>query len=125
MSDSSSNSREVWVEATDGQLLCALINGDLGTLIYLRKSGDAGFTSRNPDYAGPTDEKVKYKLENGQADYYPRSWAYPIEVVEKALEFFRVEQSPPPFINWHNDSGDGKSIARAAPRHVDRSARSR
>jgi hypothetical protein len=109
----SSPFRDETVESANGAVLYALINGDLGWLMYLRESGDAGFSSRNPDYSGPPDEMVEYRLDNGQHDHYPRAWAYPIDAIERALDHFRVHGQPPPFITWHNDSGDGTSISRA------------
>jgi Immunity protein Imm1 len=104
--------REVWVNTEDGQTLCALINGDLGWLMYLRESGDAGFSSRNPEFTGPEDEIVEYYLSNGQRDEYPRAWALPVADVERALDYFRRTHEPPPFIVWHNDSGDGVQLGR-------------
>jgi len=116
--------REVWVEAPNGGLLCALINSDVGGwLMYLREPGDAGFSSRNPEYSGPPSEKVMYKLNNGQIDDYPRAWAYPVAIVERALEHFRLTGSPPLFIKWHNDSDDGETIPPRWPRHVERFGR--
>lgn len=109
--------REIWIESPRGRLLCALINSEVGgCLIYLRAPGDAGFSSRNPDYSGPRHETVKYKLANGQVDHYPRAWAYPVAVVERAVEHFRVTGFPPTFIAWNNDSGDGESIDAHEPR---------
>ena len=108
--------REVWLESPDGQSLCALINGDVGWLMYLREEGDAGFSSRNPDYDGPEDVMVEYYLSNGQRDVYPRAWAYPTTVVERGLDYFRQHNAPPPFISWHNDSEDGTVITGAGER---------
>jgi hypothetical protein len=105
--------REIWIESPNGSSLCALINGDLGWLMFLRASGDAGFSSRNPDYAGPSDAKITYVLSNGQADSYPAAWALPVATVEQALFFFRRHGSPPSFIAWHNDTNDGSSIPQA------------
>ena len=105
--------REVWLESPDGKSLCALINGDVGWLMYLRENGDAGFSSRNPGYAGPPDEMVEYCLSNGQRDLYPRGWAYPTPVIERAMEYFREHGEPPPFISWYNDSEDGTTIGGA------------
>ena len=103
---------ELWVELPDGQSMCALINGDRGWLMYLRHGdGDAGFSSRNPDYAGPPDAMIEYQLSNGQHDLYPASWAYPIAQIREGLEYFRQYQRPPSFITWHNDSGDGAVIS--------------
>jgi len=99
--------REIWEEAANGQSLCALINGDVGWMMYMRANGDPGFSSRNPAFSGPEDEMIEYRLNNGQIDKYPASWAYPVEVVESALAFFRERNAPPLFIHWHNDSGDG------------------
>jgi Immunity protein Imm1 len=105
--------REVWVDASDGQALCALINGDVGWLMYLRRKGDPGFSSRNPEYAGPGNATIDYILSNGQRDEYPASWALPILEVERALEYFRDHNRPAPFVTWHNDSEDGASIPSA------------
>lgn len=105
---------EVWVELPDGQAMCALINGDLGWLVYLRESGDVVFSSRNPEYTGPPDAVVEYQLSNGQCDVYPASWALPVVEVRRAIEFFEREHRPPPFIHWHNDSGDGTVLTGPA-----------
>ena len=113
MGENVSPFREVWLESPDGQLLCALINGDVGWLMYLREAGDAGFSSRNPDYDGPADAMVEYRLSNGQHDLYPRAWAYPTDVIERGLEHFRQHNTPPPFIAWNNDSEDGTAIGGA------------
>ena len=104
---------EIWVETADGRSLCGLISGGLGWLMYLRGSGDAGFSSRNPAYSGPADAMLGYRLDNGQVDEYPLEWALPVEQVQQALEYFRHEQKPPPFVVWHNDSGDGADIGAA------------
>lgn len=104
---------EIWVELPDGQTLCALINGDAGWLMYLRGDEDAGFSSRNPHYSGPPDAVIEYCLSNGQVDEYPAAWALPVAEVRRALEFFRQEHRPPPFITWHNDSGDGAVVGTA------------
>ena len=99
--------REIWVDGPYGQMVCALINGEAGCLMYLRESGDAGFSSRNPGYVGAAEAVIPYVLSNGQEDKYPAAWAYPVATVEKAIEYFRTHGIPPPFISWHNDSGDG------------------
>lgn len=101
--------QEIWEEGPHGQLLCALVAGSVGWLMYLREAGDAGFSSRNPAYAGAADTSIDYVLSNGQVDSYPASWAYPAEVVMQALDYFRTEGRPPAFIGWHNDAGDGEA----------------
>lgn len=93
---------EIWVEAGE-QRLCALINGDLGWLMYVPKEGDSGFSSRNPAYAGPANATVEYCLSNGQRDFHPAAWAYPVDVVRSALDYFEREEKRPPFIAWHAD----------------------
>jgi hypothetical protein len=105
---------EIWVETTDGQIMCALINDQLGWLMYLRESGDAGFSSRNPNYAGPPDATLDYFLSNGQRDEYPLAWALPISQIRQAIEYFRNEQKPPPFVAWHNDSQDGTKLGASS-----------
>ena len=105
---------EVWVNLPDGQAMCALINGEVGWLMYMRKDGDAGFSSLNPRFSG-ADSKLEFQLENGQRDFYPSSWTLPISTtVRAALEHFRSTGRPPQFVSWHNDSGDGEAIEGAA-----------
>ncbi|WP_436128991.1 Imm1 family immunity protein [Acidovorax sp. LjRoot117] len=99
--------REIWIEGPTGQILCALINGEVGWLMYLREPGDAGFSSRNPAYAGPQQEFISFVRSNGQLDEYPAAWTYPVAKVELALEHFRMHGSAPTFITWHDDSGGG------------------
>ncbi len=88
---------------TSSAILCALINGDLGWLMYLREEGDSGFSSRNPNYVGPLDAQIEYRLNNGQRDLYPASWALPLKEVRRAIEYFKLEHQRPPFIVWHED----------------------
>ncbi len=107
--------QEIWLEAPDGQVLAALVNGERGWLMYLRHPGDTGFSSRNPHYAGPAAATVEYILSNGQRDTYPAAWALPRAEVERALAWFRERHLPPPFITWHNDSGDGAAISAPLP----------
>jgi len=105
--------KELWYTGPNGQLLCALINGEIGWLMYLREPGDAGFSSRNPSYTGSTDASIDYVLSNGQVDSYPAAWAYPIEIVMQAIDYFRSEGLPASFISWHNDSNDKEEPPRA------------
>jgi hypothetical protein len=99
--------QELWIYGPYQQSLCALINGDVGWLMYLREPGDAGFSSRNPNYNGPEDAFIDYVLSNGQRDQYPASWALPLSIVMRAIEQFQSSGLPPDFIVWHNESGDG------------------
>jgi hypothetical protein len=94
--------RELWVRVGD-KALSALINGDRGWLIYFEAEEDPGFSSRNPAYDGPADALIEYYLDNGQRDEYPASWAYSLDEVMRALEYFRREGKRPTFIEWHRD----------------------
>src|SRR5580693_3722447 len=93
----------VCLESPDGQHLHALINDDRGWLMYLREGGDSGSSSRNPAYDGPVDAEIEYRLDNGQHDFYPASWALPIAEVRRALEYFERQHKRPPFVAWHED----------------------
>ena len=45
---------EVWLQHTAGwPAIAALINGEAAWLMYVRHEGDAVFSTRNPEYAGP------------------------------------------------------------------------
>ena len=85
----------------------------MGWLMYLRKNGDAGFSTRNPHYSGDPNAVLDYRLDNGQHDQYPASWALPIAEVQRAMEHFITNAGPPTWLTWHNDSGDGAVIGRA------------
>ena len=103
--------KEIWVYTEDDeQAMMALINGDFGWLMYLREEGDAGFSSRNPEYTGSDDETMEFYLSNGQLDEYPLAWVLPIDQVKRALDYFEKHHKPPKFITWHNDSNDGTSL---------------
>jgi hypothetical protein len=97
----------------DGQIMCALINGETGWLMYLRYAGDPGFSSRNPSYAGPPEAMQEYCLNNGQLDEYPLAWALPTSEIFRALDYFKIEKRPAPWIAWHNDSEDGTVLGPA------------
>ena len=110
MSNQEPEFAEEWINLPDGQAMCALIHGEVGWLMYLRGHGDAGFSSRNPAYAGSPDAQVEYQLGNGQRDLYPAAWALPVAEVQRALAYFTHERQPPPFVVWNNDSGNGTAI---------------
>ncbi len=95
---------EVWAQRPEGSALCALVNGQLGWLMFLREPGDAGFSSRNPSYTGPADATVEYQLENGQEDLYPASWAVELGDLVNALRSFLQTGVRPSGITWHDDS---------------------
>ena len=87
--------------------LTALVNGDVGWLMYLRYDGDAGFSSRNPDYNGDPSATVSYRLSNGQVDQYPAAWTYSRQVIFETMRTFAREGRVPASVAWFNDSGDG------------------
>lgn len=95
---------ELWVNLSDGRAMCALIHGDFGWLMVLGKDGEAGFSSRNPEYSGSPNAEIEYRLSNGQRDRYPASWALPLTEVKRALEFFEQHGRLPGWIVWHDDT---------------------
>ena len=99
---------EVWVDHDPFPALCALLNGDKGWLMWIRYDGDAGFSSRNPAYAGPSGAQVEYMLGNGQIDRYPPACAYPRGHVCAALQSFAHTRRVPG-VSWFNDSEDGSA----------------
>jgi hypothetical protein len=88
--------------------LCVLIADDDGWLMCLRYDGDAGFSSRNPDYRGDAEESLEFELGNGQVDEYPAAWCYPRARVLAAVLHFAETGRVPADISWDNDSGDGR-----------------
>jgi len=97
---------EVVLWHQDDRSLFVLTNRDLAWLMYLRFNGDAGFSSRNPNYAGDSKATIRYRLSNGQVDEYPASWAICKEDVFKAVEHFYLVGEKAPWIEWHDASRD-------------------
>src|SRR5215471_20798107 len=114
--------REIWVSMdAGGPSLCALMNTNVGWLMYLRHDdGDPGFSSRNPTYNesepmlgglaydglfnGEHVPVIAYRLSNGQGDEYPARWALLEPDIMRAMEFFvGHEGRRPPFVQWHDD----------------------
>jgi len=95
---------EVWMQHTGNwPAICALINGEAAWLMFLRSEGDAGFSTRNPDYAGPPKAVIEYYLANGQRDEYPASWNITTSEALRALEYFLQEEVMAPWLHWHED----------------------
>jgi hypothetical protein len=94
--------KEIWLQGPSKQSICALINGNVGWLMYLRFEGDAGYSSRNP--LETSEENIEYILSNGQRDEYPKKWAYPIDTLKAALFSFIDNGALPKQVEWHDDS---------------------
>jgi hypothetical protein len=96
---------EVWLEADeDWPSICALINGDAAWLMYIRHEGDAGFSTRNLQDAGPAKAMIEYYLTNGQRDEYPASWNITTTEALRALEHFLEKETMAPWLTWQDDS---------------------
>jgi hypothetical protein len=95
--------REIWEHKEDGRALCALIHGARGWLMHLKEPGDTGYSSRDLEYTGDPDAMMDFVLSNGQRDEYPVAWTLPLEVVERALAYFRETGERAPFVSWHPD----------------------
>lgn len=93
--------KEIWLRGAHGASLCALINGDMGWLMYLRPEGDPGFSSRNPDIT--SEESVEFLRSNGQMDFYPKSWTYPVDSLAEAMKSFIQDGRRPLQLQWHED----------------------
>ena len=94
--------KEIWIEGSEGSRMCALINNDIGWLMYLRHDGDAGYSTRNPEIE--SKEEIEFVLDNGQRDLYPRNWTYPISKLKLALLSFLANNQLPSQVSWHDDS---------------------
>ena len=94
--------KEIWIEGDKGQRICALINNDIGWLMYLRYEGDAGYSTRNPSIE--TKEEIEFVLDNGQREVYPKNWTYPLSILKSALLSFMNNSELPNQVSWHDDS---------------------
>ncbi len=94
--------KEIWLEGPEEQSICALINGNIGWLMYLRFSGDAGYSSRNQ--LETSDKNIEFYLSNGQCDGYPKKWTYPLDTLKEALFSFIDNGELPKQVEWYDDS---------------------
>ncbi|MCI9320218.1 MAG: hypothetical protein HFH05_09095 [Lachnospiraceae bacterium] len=99
--------KEIWVYSNetedDERAMCGLINGNWGWLNYYNEEGDAGLSSRNPNYTGTDDENMDFII-NGELAPFPLSYVLPAEQVMEALEYFEKYHKLPTFITWHDDN---------------------
>jgi hypothetical protein len=72
--------------------------------MYLRYEGDAGFSTRNPLYAGPEKAVIEYHLSNGQLDDYPAAWNITTAEAFRGLEFFFETESMASWLHWYDDT---------------------
>jgi hypothetical protein len=79
------------------------MNGEAAWLMFLRFEGDAGFSTRNPNYSGPHGGVIEYYLSNGQRDEYPASWNVSTDEALRALEYFGTEEKMAPWLQWHEE----------------------
>jgi hypothetical protein len=95
---------EVWLYSESGwPAICALVNNGSTWLMFLRHEGDSGFSTRNPEYAGPADAAIEYFLSNGQRDEYPAEWAIGTPEALRALEHFMETQEMAPWLQWREE----------------------
>ncbi len=96
---------EVWIHHTAGwPAVCALINGEAAWLMYMRYEGDAGFSTRNPQYTGPHKAMIEYYLSHGQCDEYPAAWNITTAEALRALEYFFDEKAMAPWLTWQDEN---------------------
>ena len=95
---------EAWLYAESGwPAVCALVNGEAAWLLFLRHDGDSGFSTRNPDFAGPNGAVIEYFLSNGQRDEYPAEWNITTAEAVRALEHFLEKEEMAPWLHWQED----------------------
>jgi hypothetical protein len=95
---------EVWlVPAQEWPTLGALVHGQGAWLTYIRHEGDAGFSTRNPNYEGPQEATLQFYLSNGQCDEYPASWSVTTAEAVRAMEYFFASLQRAPWLTWHED----------------------
>lgn len=94
---------EIWLEESDGPSIACFKNDDRCFLMYLRESGDSGFTTRSQENIENGENKIEFILSNGQRDEYPVSWTIPYSDGRKAIEYFYLHKDMLPELTWHED----------------------
>ncbi len=98
----SADRSEVWLNDSAGPALCVLKSGARAFLMYLRREGEVGLTSRSR--GDHVDGDLEFTLSNGQVDCFPSAWTVAFEDAARAAEHFWREAKPAPFVSWHDDS---------------------
>ena len=92
---------EIWLQGGERwPAICALVNNETAWLMFMRHEGDAGFSTTNPNYAGPKDAAIEYYLSNGQRDEYPASWNITTAEARRALKYFFEHRAMAPWLSW-------------------------
>lgn len=81
---------ELWLQQPDeGQSLCLLSSPDRAVLVWQPSPNEDGMRSHNP--AGNADERVDFRLANGEKSQFPGTWAVAKEEALRAyIHFFRT-----------------------------------
>ena len=95
---------ELWLRGHAESALCLLRSGDRAFLMFLRFSGDSGFTSRAGDAFADRADDLEFALSNGQHDSYPASWTISLEEAMGVFEHYFQTGQQSPSIHWHDDS---------------------
>ncbi len=72
--------------------------------MYMRYEGDAGSSTRNPQYTGPHKAMIEYYLSHGQCDEYPAAWNITTAEALRALEYFFDEKAMAPWLTWQDEN---------------------
>lgn len=94
--------REIWVNRGE-RVMVALARKETAWLMMLRYSGDAGFSSRNPDHQNTSNEMMAFRLANGQVDEHPVAWTLPPSIWVAALVHFARTGERAEYIVWHEE----------------------
>jgi len=81
----------------------ALFAGDRAFLMFLPEIGEAGMSSRDPDYRGPPGAQVVFRATNGEDTALPARFTVSKEEGLRALDAFLRTGKPPTFIHWEDD----------------------
>jgi Immunity protein Imm1 len=93
---------DIWVSVDDQNRLCGLLNCQGGWLMFLRDAEDVGSRSRNLQREVREGEFEEYILGNGQADSYPKSWAFDRPVIFAAISAFVRTGGRPTTVDWQD-----------------------
>jgi hypothetical protein len=95
---------EVWLRRPGGwPAACLLVNGDAAWMMCVYHEGDSGFSTRNPEYAGPKGAVIECYLANGERDLYPASWNITTSEAIRAMVLFFERGERAPWLVWHEE----------------------
>jgi len=95
---------EVWLYSDSSwPAICALVNGGAAWLMFLRREGDSGFSTRNPNFAGPKTLLLNISSRTASGMNTPPNGTSPHRRLCALSNILWKEEEMAPWLHWHQE----------------------